>query len=189
MAVNYVTITCDLYNGSGQPDASGGFLYFSPSSTEVDSIDGVTLSSPVGVEFQGQVPQISLAATDNANFAPSGWSWKGAFGLNPEITDPPAAFTFFLPAGPAAFTATHASPAVFTWTPTTALTAIANGTSVQLSGGSLPGGFSAATTYYVVSSSGSTFSLAATLGGAGINSTGTGSGNVAVTGVFLSSVI
>ena len=72
------------------------------------------------------------------------------------------------------FTATNASPCVFT----VPGSAYANGVPVELSGASLPTGFSAGTVYYVVSSSGSTFQLSATSGGAAINSTSTGSGTV-----------
>lgn len=72
------------------------------------------------------------------------------------------------------FTATLASPAVFT----VPGSAYANGVPVELSGASLPTGFTAGTVYYVVSSSGSTFQLSATSGGAGINSSSTGSGTV-----------
>lgn len=71
------------------------------------------------------------------------------------------------------FTATHASPAVFT----ASGSYYSNGMSVTLSGGSLPGGFSA-TSYYVVNASGDTFELSATSGGSPINSSSTGSGNV-----------
>jgi hypothetical protein len=71
------------------------------------------------------------------------------------------------------FTATHASPAVFT----ASGSYYSDGTPVTLSGGSLPGGFTA-TTYYVVNASGDTFELAATSGGSAINSSSTGSGNV-----------
>jgi hypothetical protein len=72
------------------------------------------------------------------------------------------------------FTATNASPCVFT-VPGSAL---ANGVPVALSGASLPTGFSASTVYYVVASSGSTFELSATSGGSAINSSSTGSGTV-----------
>jgi hypothetical protein len=74
------------------------------------------------------------------------------------------------------FTATNASPCVFTasgwyW---------GNGTPVILAGGSLPAGFTAGTTYFVVNVNigAGTFQLAATSGGAAINSTSTGSGTV-----------
>jgi hypothetical protein len=72
------------------------------------------------------------------------------------------------------FTATNASPCVFT----VPGSAYADGVPVALSGSSLPTGFSASTVYYVVSSSGSTFELSATSGGTAINSSSTGSGTV-----------
>jgi hypothetical protein len=73
-----------------------------------------------------------------------------------------------------AFTATNATPCVFT----VPGSAYANGVPVALSGASLPTGFSASTVYYVVSSSGSTFELSATSGGGAIASSSTGSGTV-----------
>ena len=76
------------------------------------------------------------------------------------------------------FTATHASPCVFTVTDTS-YTTYAAWLPVVLTGASLPGGFSANTTYYVVPVSSTTFELSATYGGTSINSTGTGSGDVA----------
>ena len=122
---------------------------------------------------------VSLYATDNAALLPSGWSWvvkENIFGL------PPAQWSFYLPAASASFTATDASPCVFT----AAGTALVNGMAVTLTGGSLPAGFTASTTYYVVAASGTSFSLAATSGGSAINSTGTGTGTVTITQVDLS---
>jgi len=72
------------------------------------------------------------------------------------------------------FTATNASPCVFT----ASGSAFFNGNAVTLSGASLPTGFTAGTTYYVVAASGTTFELSATSGGSAINSTSTGSGTV-----------
>ena len=72
-----------------------------------------------------------------------------------------------------AFTATSASPAVFTATGS----AFAAGQLVTL-GGTLPGGFSTGTSYFVVNPSGATFQLALTAGGTAINSTSTGTGTV-----------
>lgn len=78
------------------------------------------------------------------------------------------------------FSATSASPAVFTVA--NSGPAPANGTPVALAAAqgqlatTLPAGFTAGTTYYVVSSSGSTFELSATSGGSAINSTAAGSG-------------
>jgi hypothetical protein len=76
------------------------------------------------------------------------------------------------------FTATNATPCVFTATGS----AYSNGAILTLTGGSLPAGFLTATNYFVVSASGTTFSLAPTSGGAAINSTSTGSGTVNGTG-------
>ncbi len=54
----------------------------------------------------------------------------------------------------------------------------ANGRAVQVSGGSLPSGLSAATTYFIINdSSGTSFKLSATLGGSAI-SIGNGSGTI-----------
>jgi hypothetical protein len=72
------------------------------------------------------------------------------------------------------FTATNASPCVFT----AAGWYFGNGNPVILSGGSLPAGFTAGTTYYTTGTSGAAFGLAATPSGAAINSTSTGSGTV-----------
>jgi hypothetical protein len=77
-----------------------------------------------------------------------------------------------------AFTATSASPAVFTapWA------SLVSGQTVQLSGASLPAGFTQGVLYYSVNvtnvGASVTFNLALTPGGAGINSTSTGSGTV-----------
>jgi len=82
----------------------------------------------------------------------------------------------FLPAPTYSYTATSASPCVFT----AAGSYYRNGTSLVLSG-SPPAGFTAGTTYFVVNASGSTFQLSATKGGAAINSTSTGSGTLVST--------
>ncbi len=79
------------------------------------------------------------------------------------------------------FTATSASPAVFT---TATSSSLAAGTEVTLQG-SPPGGFSTQSVYFVASSpapTATTFSLAATSGGTAIASTSTGSGSVATLG-------
>jgi hypothetical protein len=72
------------------------------------------------------------------------------------------------------FTATNASPCVFT----AAGWYSGNSTPVILTGGSLPTGFTAGTTYFAVNvnTGAGTFQLAATSGGTAINSSSTGSG-------------
>jgi hypothetical protein len=75
--------------------------------------------------------------------------------------------------GSSAVVITFASPAVIGWT----AHGLANGTAVTFSStGTLPGGLSAATTYYVVNASTDTFNVAATLNGVPINTTNAGSG-------------
>jgi len=76
-----------------------------------------------------------------------------------------------------AFTATSASPGVFT----APGSSYSNGNTVVLfpgAGGTLPTGVTAGTIYYVVSASGATFELSATSGGSAINTSSTGSGIV-----------
>jgi hypothetical protein len=75
---------------------------------------------------------------------------------------------------PYSFTATSANPAVFT----ASGSAYTLGETVELTGASLPGGFTAGTIYYIVGPSTDTFELAATEGGTAIASTSTGSGTV-----------
>lgn len=95
------------------------------------------------------------------------------------LTSPPA-FSGAQTGAPASFTASFASPAVFT----AVSTSYTNGQSVVLSGGSLPGNFSAGTVYYVVNAGidgPGTFELDTTPSGSGRNSSSTGSGTIAQT--------
>lgn len=76
-----------------------------------------------------------------------------------------------------AFTATAATPGLFT----APGSSYSNGQAVVLfpgAGGTLPGGLTAGTIYYVVSAAGATFSLSATSGGAAITTSAVGSGIV-----------
>lgn len=76
-----------------------------------------------------------------------------------------------------AFTATLASPGVFT----APGSSYANGNTVVVfpaAGATLPAGVTAGTIYYVVSASGATFELSATSGGSGINLSAAGAGIV-----------
>lgn len=112
----------------------------------------------------------SVTATVQQSADNSTWTTLAAFAA---VTAAPA-WQRIATAAAQTFTATNASPAVFT----VPGSAPANGTPVALSGSSLPGGFTAGVTYYVVSSSGSTFQLSLTSGGGGVNSSSTGSGTV-----------
>jgi hypothetical protein len=73
----------------------------------------------------------------------------------------------------ATVTVTIASPGVVTWNSH----GLSNGNAVVLTTtGALPTGLTAGTTYYVVSAAANTFQLAATVGGAAINTSGSQSG-------------
>jgi hypothetical protein len=183
MTIQYVTVVCDLGDGQGNYLTSGTG-YLSPSATLTDSTDhliaGGTPVVPVAFKAGTTPPSVKLIATDNGSILPDGWAWS----FTPPSVSSVAAFSFLLPAGPVSFTATDASPCVFT----TSATSYVNGTSVTLAGDSLPAGFTAGTTYYVTGASGFTFQLAATPGGEALASTSTGSGSVTTTSVYLSAL-
>lgn len=185
MAASYVNLVLDVFAGSGSP-APMGYAKLVPSATLTDAPDQMWVPPiPVEVPFTGYAtpPAAMLLATDGGGPQPSGWSWGITF---PGVPGQPAGFSFFLPAGPASFTVTNASPAVFTWSPTAGLTGLANGTGVRLA--SPPAGFSVGVTYYVVASSGFTFELAASPGGAPLASQSAGSGTLTVAQVNLSAI-
>lgn len=182
VSLSYVTLTLDLADAQGNY-LTQGTAALVPSAVLTDSADHLIAGTqPVTVPFRAGAgaPQVRLLATDDPDLQPSGWTWA----LTPPSASGIAPFSFFLPAGPLSFTATDASPCVFTATGG----AFANGTSVTLAGGSLPAGFAASVTYYVVGASGDTFQLAATPGGGPIASTSTGSGSVTTTGLYLSAL-
>lgn len=132
-----------------------------------------TLGSASGAQAYLQVTGFtgtSVTATVQQSADNSTWITLAAFNA---VTAAPA-WQRVTTAAPQTFTATNASPAVFT----VPGSAPANGTPVALSGPGLPGGFTAGVTYYVVSSSGSTFQLALTSGGSALNSTQGGGGTV-----------
>lgn len=181
MALSLVTLILDVTDGAGSP-VSYGMAALTPSAQLTDATDNLLVVAPVGAQFTGSPsPQVQLLPTDSPNLAPSGWAWTVSFA---SVPGKPAAFSFFLPANPMTFTATGASPCVFTGSGT----AYVNGAGVQLAGGPLPGGFTAGTTYYVVSASGSTFRLAAVPNGAPLASSSSGSGSVTATQYYLSSL-
>jgi hypothetical protein len=182
-----VELLLDVYNGLGGL-IQAGTAYLLPSVPLTDTTDHlfvwqtplpVSLLLPEGAP-ESWLPSVTLYSCDSTSFSQSGWTWKISF----EAPAAPPPFGFVLDASPFSFTATHATPAVFT----AVGSAYANGAMVVLSGGSVPAGFTAGTTYFVVSASGDTFELSATLGGSAIASTGTGSGTVATAASYLSSL-
>jgi hypothetical protein len=182
VSIAYVSLLLDLFDGQGNQAVSGSAV-FTPSAVLTDAgVEVADQYAVTGVFRAGSLPSVKLLATDGAGLLPTGWTWGVAFAGR---AGAPAGFNFFLPANPTTFTATDATPCVFT----AASGSYLNGTGVQLAGGSLPAGFSASTTYYVVNVSGSTFELAATAGGTAIGSTSAGSGSVVATQQFLSNLI
>lgn len=185
MALSYVTLVLDLYDFQGSP-LSGGNAVLTPSWPLGDVPNQMTLAArPLPVPFAGLMPPaVSLLATDNESSQPTGWTWAVCF----TAKGAPAAFSFYLPAGPASFTVTGTTATV-EWTPGGGLMALPVGTGVQLSGDSLPAGFSQGLTYYVVASSGLTVELATTPDGDALTSSGSGSGSLTVVSRNLSSLL
>lgn len=183
MTLRYVTLILDAYDATGAY-LTGGSASIAPNTVLAAPADTEWVpQAPVTAVFSifSATPQVKLLATDNADITPSGWAYTVTFA---GVAGNPAAFSFFVPAGPLTFTATNASPCVFTVTGTPPV----NNAAVTLAGGSLPAGFNSATTYYVVNQAGATFQLAATLAGAPLGSTGSGSGTATVTSYHLSAV-
>lgn len=181
-ALQQVTILLDAVIASG-PVVGQGSAFFSPNALLTDTTDHLTIpQTPVAVSLvppsgaaASYLPFTSLYSTDSSNFTPfpaGSWQYRCTF----QFPGAPVPFLFSLVAGSTglAFTATNASPCVFT----AAGSAYTAGQAVSLFGTGLPAGFNQATPYYVVSPSGTSFSLAATPGGAAIASTSTGSGTV-----------
>lgn len=172
MALNYVTLTPDVFDGQGNIPTTGTAT-FTPSAVLTDSTDlEIIGQQPIVASYRlAGLPPVSLLATDSSGPVPTGWTWGVTFS---GITGAPASFSFFLPANPVTYTATNANPAVFT---VGAGSAPPNGTGIQLLTGA-PTGFTNLTTYFVVGASGATFRLATVIGGAQIASTSTGAGNM-----------
>lgn len=183
MAIYLVDLILDLTDGTSAP-LNEGYAYLTPSAILTDSTDhGIATESPIGVNFAPSGnPVVTLISTDS-NYLPAGWAWYIKFQGPGGPTAWPAPFNFPLLANPQSFTATSATPCVFT-----VPAAPANGTMVELLGTSLPAGFTAETTYFVVNAGSMTFQLSATLGGAAIASTSTGSGTVQTSAVYLSAI-
>lgn len=101
MALNYVQLTLDIFDGSGGiPQA--GTVTFTPSAVLSDTTDHQAVQQgPVQAVFNGTAaPVVRLLATDNAVLTPSGWGWTVTFsGMRSSygIAYNPVPFSFFLP--------------------------------------------------------------------------------------------
>jgi hypothetical protein len=175
MTPDLIPLVLDVYDGQGNPVVAGTAT-LTPSVMLTDPGSGLVIESGPVVTFRpGSAPPLTqLIPTDASGLTPSGWSWQITF---TGVSASPSSWFFDLTgaAGVLSFTATSASPAVFT----ASGSAFTNGQAVALAGSSLPGGFADNLVYYVTGASGDTFSLAATSGGSALASTSAGSGTVA----------
>lgn len=176
MPLPTVAIVLDLLDAGGTPITAGSAV-FTPTSRVLTGPHELP-PAPVTVGLGSGPSPVSAAIcpSDLPGAIPTGWAWQVAFNGVPGNLRP---FTFLAPAGPVSFTAATGTPGVVTWTATSALTSLPNGTGVQLSGTSLPGGVAAGVTYYVTGAAGQALSLA-TSGGSPIAFTTGGSGTLTV---------
>jgi hypothetical protein len=95
MALNYVTLTVDIYDGQGNYPVTGTAT-FTPSAPLTDTTNHEYIAQiPVVAAFRAAaVPIVKLLATDNSTLAPSGWGWQVTFS---GFTGYPAGWSFFLP--------------------------------------------------------------------------------------------
>jgi hypothetical protein len=169
-------------DGHGQGFALDWGLMLTPGlRTDAGAANGAALNNSAGTLFGAQcylqlTSFTGTSVTVTVQQSPDNATWS-ALAAFTAFTAAPATQRVQAFSGP--FTATLGTPAVFT----AAGSALAAGTPVALAapgvpGYSLPGGFSAGTTYYVVSPAGTSFSVAATAGGSAIASSSAGSGTV-----------
>jgi hypothetical protein len=94
VALNYVTLTVDVYDGQGSYPVTGTAT-FTPSAVLTDTSDHEYIGQiPVVVSFSASgIRTVRLLATDNSALSPGGWSWQVAFA---GFTGAPASFNFFL---------------------------------------------------------------------------------------------
>lgn len=80
MSLSFVSVICDLYDGTGTPLGSGT-VTFTPTAATADVTDHLEITlRPVTVSLAGNpLPAVDLAATDSGSLAPSGWLWRVAF--------------------------------------------------------------------------------------------------------------
>ncbi len=192
------SVTAGSCDGAGSQCNTGNFVYIPFAIDAVTYATGPTTAistttlctsqntSCTNVGTNGNPPGIgtvTFTTTPTAISQTADFSQTDLQDLYGKCTSVTVGSTTYNPEGSSfAFTATSASPAVFT----ASGSAFAANQVVTLgapaSPATLPGGFSAGVSYYVVSPSGDTFELALSPGGAAIASTSTGSGTVVTPG-------
>lgn len=174
----------------------GGTTFTAPGSTYVQLHTGTPgASGTSNVSSVTTREQVTFSAASGGSMSEGGAdatpTWSSWAGTNGEVvTDislwsASSSGTFYLSAPLAGtaynFTATNASPCVFT----APGSSYSNGTTVVLTAigaGTIPTGFTGDTIYFVVSASTDTFELSATSGGSAINSSSVGAGIVQADG-------
>jgi hypothetical protein len=101
VAINSVTLTLDIYDGTSSPVVSGT-AFFTPTEAVAFASDSfylwqypieVSLVPPAGAE--DWLATVLLVATDNSGADPSGWQWSVEF----QAQGAPPGFSFSLPYG------------------------------------------------------------------------------------------
>ncbi len=117
MTALYLNLVIDRYDGQGNPYVAGGGT-LTPSTEMPDPADRMLVGqAPVPFAFHASgLPAPKVVSTDSVGPQPNGWTWNLAY--DSKVPGSPAAASYYLPAGPVAFTATNASPCVVTWAPT-----------------------------------------------------------------------
>ena len=95
MALNYVSLTVDLFDGTGS-FLNGGYAAFTPTVQLTDATDHeiITGAGIIAAPKPTGSPVIKLLATDNSAVLPSGWAWIVTF---TGVPGSPASWQFFLP--------------------------------------------------------------------------------------------
>jgi hypothetical protein len=90
MALAYVTLSLDLYDGAGNYP-SAGTATFTPSAVLTSPGNGMTGQIPVVASFRGAPVTVTLLATDNEGITPADWTWGVTFS---GVAGAPGAFSF-----------------------------------------------------------------------------------------------
>jgi hypothetical protein len=132
MALNSITLVLDLADGTGTPLATGQALLNPPARPTDETDDMIITKTQLTAKPAGSYPPARLLATDNTALRLQDGRGRSP---SPGRRGTPLPFTFVLRPALTPFTATSASPAVFT----AAGSSPANGTPAVLAGSSLPG--------------------------------------------------
>lgn len=95
MALDYVSLTVDMFRGDGG-FSNGGTADFAPTEQLTDTVNHQIITEaaiPAALKSTGS-PVVKLLATDNPTVLPSGWAWTVTFS---GVSGSPSSWQFFLP--------------------------------------------------------------------------------------------